>query len=58
MTATFICANAQTYPFEPESFDLIVSRFGVMFFQDSVEAFANLRRAVRGSTLRRSRWST
>jgi hypothetical protein len=30
VTATFICANAQTYPFEPESFDLIVSRFGVM----------------------------
>ena len=24
------CANAQTYPFEPESFDLIVSRFSVM----------------------------
>jgi ubiquinone/menaquinone biosynthesis C-methylase UbiE len=30
VTATFIGANAQTYPFEPESFDLIVSRFGVM----------------------------
>ena len=30
VTATFICANAQTYPFEPECFDLIVSRFGVM----------------------------
>jgi SAM-dependent methyltransferase len=30
VTATFICANAQTYPFGPESFDLIVSRFGVM----------------------------
>ena len=30
VTATFICANAQTYPFEPESFDLIVSRFSVM----------------------------
>ena len=30
VTATFICANAQTYPFEPERFDLIVSGFGVM----------------------------
>jgi hypothetical protein len=28
VTATLICANAQTYAFEPESFDLIVSRFG------------------------------
>jgi len=47
VAATFICADAQTYPFEPASFDLIVSRFGVMFFQDPVEAFANLRRAAR-----------
>ncbi len=45
--ATFICADAQTYAFEPAAFDLIVSRFGVMFFQDSVAAFANLRRAAR-----------
>ena len=28
-------------------FDLIVSRFGVMFFDDPVQAFANLRRAAR-----------
>jgi len=47
VTPTFICADAQIYPFEPGSFDLIVSRFGVMFFQDSVQAFANLRRAAR-----------
>jgi SAM-dependent methyltransferase len=47
VAATFICADAQTYPFEPASFDLIVSRFGVMFFQDPVEAFTNLRRAAR-----------
>jgi SAM-dependent methyltransferase len=44
--AAFICADAQTYAFEPTRFDLIVSRFGVMFFQDSVAAFANLRRAA------------
>jgi SAM-dependent methyltransferase len=47
VAATFICADAQTYPFGPASVDLIVSRFGVMFFQDPVEAFANLRRAAR-----------
>ncbi len=47
-TATFTCANAQNHAFEPERFDLIVSRFGVMFFDDPVRAFANLlgRRAV------------
>jgi SAM-dependent methyltransferase len=45
--ATFICANAQTYPLEPATFDLIVSRFGIMFFDDPVAAFANLRHAVR-----------
>jgi SAM-dependent methyltransferase len=45
--ATFICANAQHHAFEPASFDLIVSRFGVMFFDDPVGAFANLRRAAK-----------
>jgi SAM-dependent methyltransferase len=43
---TFILADAQTYAFEPASFDAIVSRFGVMFFEDSSAAFANLRRAA------------
>ncbi|WP_317987816.1 class I SAM-dependent methyltransferase [Hyalangium gracile] len=43
--ASFIIANAQTHAFEPASFDMIISRFGVMFFDDSVQAFANLRRA-------------
>ena len=46
--ANFIRANAQTHAFEPASFDMIISRFGVMFFDDSVRAFANLRRAARG----------
>jgi SAM-dependent methyltransferase len=44
--ASFICADAQTYAFEPASFDMIISRFGVMFFDDFVSAFANLRRAA------------
>ena len=47
VAATFICADAQTYPFETGCFDLIVSRFGVMFFQDSVEAFGNFLRAAQ-----------
>ena len=42
----FFCADAQTHAFETASFDMIVSRFGVMFFDDPVRAFANLRRAA------------
>lgn len=53
----FICADAQTYPFEPAAFDMIISRFGVMFFNDFVEAFANLRRAAKnGAGLRLIAW--
>ncbi|MBA5760646.1 SAM-dependent methyltransferase, partial [Escherichia coli] len=37
----------QTHAFEPASVDLIVSRLGVMFFDDPVRAFANLRHAAR-----------
>ena len=44
-SATFIAADAQTHRFEPGSFDLIMSRFGTMFFTDPVAAFTNLRRA-------------
>ena len=42
----FIRADAETHAFEPASFDMIISRFGVMFFDDPVRAFANLRRAA------------
>ncbi|HET9445937.1 MAG TPA: class I SAM-dependent methyltransferase [Steroidobacteraceae bacterium] len=44
--AKFICADAQTYALEPAGFDMIMSRFGVMFFADPVQAFANLRAAA------------
>jgi SAM-dependent methyltransferase len=47
IAAGFIGANAQDYAFEPAGFDMIISRFGVMFFDDPVQAFANLRRATR-----------
>jgi SAM-dependent methyltransferase len=40
-------ADAQVYPFKPESFDLAMSRFGVMFFGDPVAAFGNIGRALR-----------
>ncbi len=55
--ADFICADAQTHAFDPASFDLFVSRFGVMFFDDFVRAFANLRRAARdGAEVRLIAW--
>lgn len=44
--ASFICADVQRHAFDPASFDTIMSRFGVMFFDDPVVAFANLRRAA------------
>ena len=53
-SASFVCADAQTHRFEPGSFDLIISRFGTMFFADPVEAFANLRRAGNNDTQLRS----
>lgn len=57
MPATFICANAQDYAFEPASFDMMISRFGVMFFDDPVRAFANLRGAAcAGAQLRLIAW--
>jgi SAM-dependent methyltransferase len=55
--ASFICADVQRHAFEPASFDLIVSRFGVMFFDSPVQAFANLRHAARdGAALRVIAW--
>lgn len=45
--AHFTCDSAQGHVFEPASFDMIVSRFGVMFFDEPVRAFANLRRAAK-----------
>jgi ubiquinone/menaquinone biosynthesis C-methylase UbiE len=47
LTTTFLCGDAQRHAFEPASFDLIMSRFGVMFFDDFVGAFKNLRQAAR-----------
>jgi SAM-dependent methyltransferase len=43
----FVLADATVYPFVAASFDLLVSRFGVMFFADPALSFANLRRALR-----------
>ena len=45
----FVLADATVYPFDPAGFDMLVSRFGVMFFADPVLSFANMRKALRPS---------
>lgn len=56
---TFVVADAERHPFESASFDAITSRFGVMFFEDPIRAFTNLRRAARrGAELRFVAWRT
>jgi len=55
--AEFVKADAQTHRFDPEGFDALVSRFGVMFFADPEAAFRNLRSAVRpGASLACVAW--
>jgi SAM-dependent methyltransferase len=39
-------SDAATYAFAPGAFDLAFSRFGVMFFDEPVGAFANIRSAL------------
>ena len=64
---SFEQADAQVHPFAEEAFDVAVSSFGAMFFADPVEAFANVRRALRPGgrlallawrDLRRNQWIT
>ena len=45
--ARFIQADAQIHVFAPAAFDVVFSRFGVMFFEDPAAAFANLRPALK-----------
>jgi SAM-dependent methyltransferase len=42
-----LLADAQIHAFTPASFDLLTSRFGVMFFADHLAAFRNLGGALR-----------
>jgi len=59
--------DAQVYPFASAHFDLVVSRFGVMFFDDPVAAFVNIGRSTKPGgrlalvvwqDLRRNEWIT
>jgi SAM-dependent methyltransferase len=53
-----LLADAQVHPFAP-SYDLVISRFGVMFFADPYAAFANLFTGLKkGGRLCMAVWST
>jgi SAM-dependent methyltransferase len=45
----FILADATVHAFAAESYDLLASRFGVMFFADPALSFANMRKGMRRS---------
>ena len=44
---TFEQADAQVHPFDAESHDIAISRYGSMFFGDPVAAFSNIGGALR-----------
>jgi SAM-dependent methyltransferase len=45
--AEFVIADAQSYDFTAATFDLLISQFGLMFFDDPVRAFTNIRGSLR-----------
>jgi len=54
-----ILADAQTFDFPAGEFDLMTSRFGVMFFDDPVAAFRNIAAALKpGGRMAFVAWST
>ncbi len=44
---TCALADATTYAFEPSRANLVYSRFGVMFFDDPIKAFTNIRSGMK-----------
>ncbi len=54
---TFVRGDAQVFRFEPEEFDVAMSSFGTMFFNDPVTAFTNIGGGLRrGGTLALLAW--
>ncbi|PLS23228.1 class I SAM-dependent methyltransferase [Neptunicoccus cionae] len=54
---TFVRADAQTEPLPENRFDHIISRFGVMFFDDPVAAFKNIFKSLNhGGNLTMACW--
>lgn len=55
----WLVADAETYDFGAAQYDVVMSRFGLMFFPDPHAAFANLLRATRpGGRLVAAIWRT
>jgi SAM-dependent methyltransferase len=55
----FVQGDAQVFEFEPAAFDIAISRFGVMFFDDPTAAFSNIARALKpGGRLAMIVWRT
>lgn len=55
----WLVADAETYDFGAEQYDVVLSRFGVMFFPDPIAAFTNLLHATRpGGRLVAAIWRT
>jgi len=56
---SFVLADAQVHRFPADSFDLLISRFGVMFFADPIAAFTNLHAGLReGGRLCMAVWAS
>jgi SAM-dependent methyltransferase len=56
---TFVRGDAQVFPFEPSAFDVAMSSFGAMFFNDPVAAFRNIGAGLRpGGRLALLAWRT
>ena len=54
----FLQADAQSYKFQPGGFDLAISRFGVMFFENPLKAFQNIKSAIqKGREMRFVCWA-
>ena len=52
-----VIADAVSHPFPEAGYDVVLSNFGLMFFEDNAAAFSNLRKAVRpGGHLAASVW--
>lgn len=47
LAVEFALGDATVYPFTPGRADLLLSRFGVMFFADPARSFTNMRRGLR-----------
>ena len=55
--AEFVTADAQIHDFDERRFDIVISQFGLMFFDDPVAAFTNIHRAMaRGGRIVFTTW--